>query len=99
MKGIEFVNSGIRVVNDRNIVRVPLKSGNKILLQLNDKTQEIDTLTLSKGKVINAETFKNHDKTEGAFDEMIAGFVEKLEPLTEKSPFKIISELIHKAVK
>lgn len=84
MKGIELLGKGVRVASDKHIVRVPLKTGETALVQLNNKLQQLDCITLSKGKIVGSEVVEGKNAAEGVFDQLVAAFTDRLAPLMKE---------------
>ena len=82
MKGVQQLGGKlIKVVNSKHIVRVPLKSGNTALLQLNETSQKLDCLVLRKGKAIYNHSVQNVEN--GYIDNFISHMAELIQPYTQ----------------
>ena len=99
MKGIEIIGNGVRVVNDSNIVRVPLKSGKKLLLQLSQKAQVADYFVLENSKIVKQDSIKNIGSTDERIGMFVANLCKKLIPHTNENPNRVMLEIFDKIIR
>lgn len=99
MIGLRKINNFARITNAEKLVKVPLKDGTTILMQLNEKKQKLDCVVIN-GKQYITEEHAINSKTP-ALMPIVSWYMDIISKSMEypKSKLKVIAELFEKAVK